>query len=151
MRFPLPGTLHLLVLVALPVVSALVDCYHGFVGRMQTTVEDDFVALNDTRVCAAYLCIKVIVHSAFDDEDVLRQGISSRCGYTGGDRAECARIDGCKRIAFFDGMVGNFSFCCCRTPLCNRATTYELETVYTDSTKKKRNVATYMKNVPASS
>ncbi|VDO57475.1 unnamed protein product [Haemonchus placei] len=67
----------------------------------------DFIPVNETRVCAAYLCIKVVVHAGIDDDNVFQQGISSRCGYTGGDRAACSRIDGCTSISVYDGMTGN--------------------------------------------
>ncbi|KAK6035510.1 hypothetical protein COOONC_26985, partial [Cooperia oncophora] len=103
----------------------------------QASVEDKFIPVNETRVCAAYLCIKVIVHAGIDDDNVFQQGISSRCGYTGGDRAACSRIDGCTNISVFDGMNGNFSFCCCHTPHCNKATDGELESIYAETRRKK--------------
>ncbi|KAK5966883.1 LU (Ly6 Urokinase plasminogen) domain Receptor Protein [Trichostrongylus colubriformis] len=131
------GALQLLIIQLVSSVTALLDCYHGFVGRMQASVEDEFIPVNETRLCAAYLCIKVIVHAGIDDDNVFQQGVSSRCGYTGGDRAACSRIDGCTTIPVFDGMSGNFSFCCCHTPHCNRATDDELESIYAETRRKK--------------
>ncbi|PIO72895.1 hypothetical protein TELCIR_05149 [Teladorsagia circumcincta] len=107
MRIPHAYAVQLLIIYIILPVTALLDCYHGFVGRMQASVEDRFIPVNETRVCAAYLCIKVIVHAGIDDDNVFQQGISSRCGYTGGDRAACSRIDGCAPISVFDGMNGN--------------------------------------------
>ncbi|KAF1765488.1 hypothetical protein GCK72_005440 [Caenorhabditis remanei] len=87
---------------------ALVDCLSGFVGRMQASVEDNPFHLNDTAMCSAMYCIKVIIHSALDDDGIFQQGISSRCAYTGGDRQVCQKNDGkCQDISFYDGMKGN--------------------------------------------
>ncbi|CAJ0606227.1 unnamed protein product [Cylicocyclus nassatus] len=113
-----------------PALSNLLDCTHGFVGRKQDGPDVEFVSVNDTRICAAHLCIKVIVHAGTDAKGVLRQGISSRCGYTGGDRSTCSRIEGCSSIPFYDGMTGNFSFCCCYADYCNAGSLDELEGIY---------------------
>ncbi|VDP17267.1 unnamed protein product [Heligmosomoides polygyrus] len=45
-------------------------------------------------------------------DNTVRQGISSRCGYTGGDRASCSKVDGCSSISVFDGMTGNVRNVC---------------------------------------
>ncbi|CAL2032980.1 unnamed protein product [Caenorhabditis brenneri] len=110
---------------------ALVDCLSGFVGQMQGSVEDEPFPINDTDMCAASYCIKVIVHSALDDDGIFQQGISSRCAYTGGDRQVCRKNEGkCQDISFYDGMKGNFSFCCCQENKCNVATREELSSIY---------------------
>uniref|UniRef100_A0A8R1HWU1 UPAR/Ly6 domain-containing protein n=1 Tax=Caenorhabditis japonica TaxID=281687 RepID=A0A8R1HWU1_CAEJA len=89
---------------------ALVDCFSGFVGRMQASVEDSHFHINDTAMCSAMYCIKVILHSALDDDGIFQQGISSRCAYTGGDRQVCQKSEGkCQDISFYDGMKGNVS------------------------------------------
>nr|CDJ96534.1 Hypothetical protein CBG02997 [Haemonchus contortus] len=137
MKITFPALLQSIIVYSISSVTSLLDCYHGFVGRMQVSLEDDFIPVNETRVCAAYLCIKVVVHAGIDDDNVFQQGISSRCGYTGGDRAACSRIDGCTSISVYDGMTGNFSFCCCHTPNCNRATDGELESIYAETRRKK--------------
>uniref|UniRef100_A0A1I7WV60 Secreted protein n=1 Tax=Heterorhabditis bacteriophora TaxID=37862 RepID=A0A1I7WV60_HETBA len=87
--------------------SALIDCVYGFVGRIQASVEDNFFQVSDTQICAAALCIKVIIHSALDDDNVFQQGISSRCAYTGEDREACRNANFCSTIATYDGMRGN--------------------------------------------
>ncbi|ULU05976.1 hypothetical protein L3Y34_018115 [Caenorhabditis briggsae] len=133
---------HISLLLILPSDTlALVDCLAGFVGRMQASVEDQPLTLNDTAMCSAMYCIKVIIHSAIDDDGIFQQGISSRCAYTGGDRQVCQKNDGkCQDISFYDGMKGNFSFCCCQENKCNTATESELKTIYSMGSRTSRKV-----------
>ncbi|CAJ0573430.1 unnamed protein product, partial [Mesorhabditis spiculigera] len=125
------------IVVMAQIAEALVDCTHGFVGRMQASLTEDFIHINDTRMCAADWCIQVIIHGAFDDDNTFQQGISSRCAYTGGDRSICQQSQSCLSISFYDGMRGNFSFCCCREAECNRPTVQLIDQIYGGSTKKR--------------
>ncbi|GMT16309.1 hypothetical protein PFISCL1PPCAC_7606, partial [Pristionchus fissidentatus] len=110
----------------------LIDCLHGFTGEIEASVQSGYLPTNDTRMCAAEWCMKVIVHSAIDNDGFMRRGVSSRCAYTGGDRQLCYSAherggdDACTQVTHYDGMRGNFSLCCCRSSYCNRATTEEL-------------------------
>ncbi|CAJ0945755.1 unnamed protein product, partial [Mesorhabditis belari] len=122
--------LEIFLLCLLNQVSAIVDCTHGFVGRMQASLSDDYIHINDTRMCAADWCIQVVIHGAYDDDNTFQQGVSSRCGYTGGDRSICQRSQSCTQISFYDGMKGNFSFCCCRETECNRPTAHLIDEIY---------------------
>ncbi|GMR34297.1 hypothetical protein PMAYCL1PPCAC_04492, partial [Pristionchus mayeri] len=110
----------------------LIDCFHGFTGEIEASVHEGYLPTNDTRMCAAEWCMKIIIHSAIDSDNFMRRGVSSRCAYTGGDRQLCYRAEdasgnnNCTQVTHYDGMRGNFSLCCCRTSYCNRATTEEL-------------------------
>ncbi|CAD6195810.1 unnamed protein product [Caenorhabditis auriculariae] len=128
----------LILLFFLPYASPLVDCVHGFVGRMQPGLNDNFFHINDTSMCSAMYCIKVFVNSAIDDDNLFQQGVSSRCAYTGGDREVCLKATGCQDITFYDGMRGNFSFCCCQENNCNQVGETELEELYQRNSKSKR-------------
>ncbi|CAI2338441.1 unnamed protein product [Caenorhabditis sp. 36 PRJEB53466] len=106
---------------------------------MQASVEDNHFHINDTAMCSAMFCIKVILHSAIDDDGIFQQGISSRCAYTGGDRQVCQQSEGkCQDISFYDGMKGNFSFCCCKENRCNLAKQAELDTIYSSNSRSSR-------------
>ncbi|CAI5443904.1 unnamed protein product [Caenorhabditis angaria] len=128
-------------------VFSMFDCFSGFVGRVQGSVGTDFLNLNDTANCAASYCIKVIIHSAIDDEGIYQQGISSRCAYTGGDRQICSKTRGtCEKIGFYDGMRGNFSFCCCQSNFCNVATRADLNEIYTKNQRTSRKNSDFREN-----
>ncbi|GMS82230.1 hypothetical protein PENTCL1PPCAC_4405, partial [Pristionchus entomophagus] len=127
---------HLVFIVLSVVITTqarnLIDCFHGFTGEIEASVHEGYLPTNDTRMCAAEWCMKVIVHSAIDNDGYMRRGVSSRCAYTGGDRQLCYRAEdadgnnNCTQVTHYDGMRGNFSLCCCRTAYCNRVTTDEL-------------------------
>uniref|UniRef100_A0A8R1Z5B8 UPAR/Ly6 domain-containing protein n=1 Tax=Pristionchus pacificus TaxID=54126 RepID=A0A8R1Z5B8_PRIPA len=126
--------LLLLLLSIISIVQSrnMIDCFHGFTGEIESSVGEGYLPTNDTRMCAAEWCMKIIVHSAIDNDNIMRRGVSSRCAYTGGDRQLCYKAEdangnnNCTQVSHYDGMRGNFSLCCCRTSYCNRATTDEL-------------------------